>query len=148
MALADLGDINVHLPDDKLEVDTARYAPYQLDAERIVRGFLAGYITPVILAGWTTPETTPQLIRAIAGRLVAAFYYRERYSEDSLDDPQFAQVKYNEAISWLMAVKEGTLTLEELEEGDIVGGNNLTTDMFAPNDDTLPAPFFTMGMTL
>ena len=38
MALASLDDINVHLPEDKIEVDSARYDDIQLDAERVVRG--------------------------------------------------------------------------------------------------------------
>src|SRR6516164_8927952 len=101
MALASLSDINVHLPEDKLEVVPAQYSDVQLDAERVVRGYLSGYIDPVVLAGWSNPTVTPEIIRAVVGRLCAAFWYRKRYSEDSLVDPQFALIKYNEAISML-----------------------------------------------
>jgi homogentisate 1,2-dioxygenase len=145
MALASLDDINIHLPRDKIEVDTADYVPFQLDAERVVRGMLAGYYLPVTLSTWTAPETTPGLIRAIVGRLVAAFYYRQRYSEDSLDDPLFAQNKYNEAMELLKGVLDGNIVLEEVPTD--VGADHLTTDDFWPNDST-DEPKFTMGMNL
>src|SRR6516165_8256280 len=114
MALASLDDINVHLPEDKIEVDSARYDDIQLDAERVVRGYLSGYIDPVIMAGWTSPDTTPDLIRAIVGRLCAAFWYRNRYSEDSLVDPQYALIKYNEAIAMLQMIQAGTMQVDSI----------------------------------
>jgi len=145
MALATIDDINIHLPRDKIEVDTADYGPFQLDAERVVRGMLAGYYSSVTLASWSDPETTPGLIRAVVGRLVAAFYYRQRYSEDSLDDPLFAQNKYNEAMELLRGILDGTVVLEEVT--DDVGADHLTINDFWPNDTTDP-PKFTMGMNL
>jgi hypothetical protein len=144
--LADLEDINVHLPSDKIEVDSAQYDRLQLDAERIVRGYLAGQVASITLASWTTPESTPELIRAITGRLVAAFWYRERYSEDSLDDPGYAQVKYNEAILWLGNIINGTMVLPD-SDGEVLVGGVLTELDFWPNDST-PGPAFTMTQDL
>lgn len=145
MAFASLEDINVHLPDDKIEVDLALYEPLQLDAERVVRGYLAGYVPATILSLWTTPETTPGLIRAITGRLVAAFQYRERYSEDSLDDPQYAIQKYSEAIGWLTGIQTGSMVIEEL--ADPVGAEHMSENDFWPNTTT-PGPYFTMDQQL
>lgn len=138
-------DINVHLPLDKIQVDSARYTLLELDAQRIVRGYLAGYIDAATIATWVDPSSTPELIRAIAGRLVAAFYYRERYSEDSLDDPQFAIVKYQEAIAWLVAIQMGTMDIGTTVDG----GLTLEESDFYPNDTvTDEGPFFTMTMEL
>lgn len=139
MALANLDDINVHLPDDKLQVVDAIDPAFERDAERIIKGYLSGVYTPVILASWSDPDSTPGLIRAIAGRLIAAFYYRQRYSEDSLDDPQYAQLKYNEAMSLIAELRAGTISLEEIPTDS---GTNL---MYWP-DETTFGPVFTMDM--
>lgn len=142
MPLADLQDINVHLPEEKIEVDSARYDTLQLDGERIVRGYLAGYIDSAILASWTTPETTPGIIRAAIGRLVAAFYYRQRYSEDSTADPQFAKEKYDEAMAILLGVQNGTILIDDVV---VSGPEHFAEADGYPNDDA-PGPFFTMTM--
>jgi hypothetical protein len=143
MALASLDDINVHLPEDKIEVPPALYDTEQLDAERVVRGYLAGYIDKTVLAGWTSPETTPEIIRAIVGRLVAAFHYRLRYSEDSLVDPEYALIKYNEALNMLTMIQAGTMQVDSIV---VSGGNDLEAADFWPNDSTTDGPFFTMSM--
>jgi hypothetical protein len=140
MPLADLEDINVHLPDDKLEVDTARYAPFQLDAERIVRGYLSGYVDSSTLATWSSPDATPEIIRAVTGRLVAAFYYRERYSEDSLEDPWYPQIKYNEAIDYLNQIRSGTMEIEGVVS---TTGDHMSEENYYPNDSA-PGPVFLM----
>lgn len=143
MALASLDEINVHLPDDKIEVDSDQYVPLQLDAERIVRGYLAGVFAPATLAGWDTPDHTPGLIRAIAGRLVAAFYYRLRYSEDSLTDPQYAQIMYNQAMDLLNRIISGEIVLEEVPE-DAGTGDHFGAGDFYPNA-AAPGPYFSLS---
>lgn len=140
MSLASLEDINVHLPPDKLEVTDAEESPFQTDAERIIKGYLSGIYTPITLASWVSPTTTPGLIRAIAGRLIAAFEYRRRYSEDSLDDPQYAQNKYNEAMMFINELRSGTIVLD-----GITGETGLSDLEFWPNDTT-DGPYFTMAM--
>jgi hypothetical protein len=144
--LADLEDINVHLPTDKIEVDSAQYVLLQLDAERIVRGYLAGQVASTTLATWDTPEHTPEIIRAIAGRLVAAFWYRKRYSEDSLEDPQYAQNKYNEAVLWLQNIINGIMVIPDAD-GEVPQGGVYTNLDFWPNEGT-EGPYFTMSQDL
>jgi hypothetical protein len=80
--LASLADINTHLPDDKIRMDDADDDALQIDAQRLIRGSLTGVFTPVIISGWATPDDTPELIRGIAGRFIAAKWYAERYAED------------------------------------------------------------------
>jgi len=145
MALADIDDINLHLPLDKIRVDTEQYTPLQLDAERIIRGYLAGYLTPATLASWDTPANTPGIVRGIAGRFIAAFYYRKRYAEDALDDPQYPQTLYDYAMKMLMDILAGDLTLEEVLDQPTT--DRLTVTDFWPNDST-GEPKFTMEMNL
>jgi len=142
---ASLDDVNMHLPTDKLEIKQPDLDLFGIDAVRIIRGTLANVYSAVTLAGWADPDITdptavgyvPELIKAVAGRLIGAFYYRERYSEDSLDDPQYAQVKYNEAMAILAQIVEGDLVLWDVTETP-TSTENLTADDFFPNDTDEP----------
>ena len=144
MPLVDDTDINVHLPEDKLTAESAAgdLEAVKEDAERVIRGYLAGYISAAEMATWTTPGTTPGTIRAIGGRLCAAFIYRLRYSEDSLDDPEYAQNKYNEAMALIQGIINGTITVDGIDPSET---NALTTDMFYPNDPNTDPPKFSMS---
>lgn len=153
MPLATDDDVQVHLPDDKILVaNIDNYEDLQIDAERIIKGYLSGVYSPTTLAGWTDPSLSlstspgyvPELIRAIAGRFIAAFTYRRYYSEDSLDNPQYAQTKYDEAMEMLRGVVSGAVTL--IDEDEVVDtGGRLTSADFWPNDST-GEPKFTMDI--
>jgi hypothetical protein len=144
MPIVDDNDINVFLPDDKIMAENANLLDsVKEDADRIVRGNLAGYVDAVEMATWTTPDDTPLIIRAIGGRLCAALIYRRAYSEDSLEDPQYAQFLYNEAMTLLNRIIAGDLTLDP----DVVPGIELTTDLFYPNDPNTDPPKFRMSDT-
>jgi hypothetical protein len=136
-----LDDVNMHLPTDKLEMEDPELALFGMDAERIIRGYLAGAIPGTVMATWASPDTTPELVRAIAGRLIAAFWYRERYSEDSLEDPIYAQTKYNEAMALLQGVISGAIVIDVPEIPPV--GARFTADDFYPNN-TDDGPIFTM----
>jgi hypothetical protein len=127
---------------DKLEADDSSVALFQVDAQRIVKGYLAGSFSPSTLAAWADPDTTPSIIRAIAGRLIAAAFYADRYAEDDPDVPAYAQEKYNQAMLMLMQVQTGALILTEVTEPTADAFVNLD---FYPNDDTVPGPLFTIG---
>jgi hypothetical protein len=140
VAFVDDGDVQVHLPIDKLKIEEI---PDDLlrckeDSERIIRGYLAGVFEPATLAAWDEPDNTPVVIRAIAGRFTAALIYRTRYSEDSLDDPEYAQNKYNEAMDMLMKVISGEIILEEVID-DVA--NPFSNEWFEPNNDSDPPKF-------
>ncbi|KKW09706.1 MAG: hypothetical protein UY48_C0055G0009 [Candidatus Gottesmanbacteria bacterium GW2011_GWB1_49_7] len=140
-SLASLDDINVHLPSDKLGLADGDDTEMQLDAERIIKGYLSTVYSAATLAEWADPATTPGLIRAIAGRLIAAFYYALRFSEDSVERPEYAQFKYDEAMSMLKQIVAGTLLLPEVTETPTTGLSFTSAD-FWPNDDD---PVFTMS---
>jgi hypothetical protein len=140
---ASLDDVNMHLPTDKLEMEEPELDLFGLDADRIIRGYLAGIVAPTTLAAWTSPDVTPEIIRAIAGRFIAAFWYRERYSEDSVDDPIFAQTKYNEAMAMLQGIISGSIVIVEIPDASPVLGLHFGPENFYPNnlDD---GPIFTL----
>lgn len=143
MKYANLEDINTHLPEDKLVMTDANSPKLMLDAERIIRGYLVGVIEPAKLAAWVDPDHTPELIRSIAGRLIAAAYYATRYSEDAVDIPKYAQNKYNEALNMLQRIQSGKVVLVDVD-GVTIDRNaaQFDTDWFRPNDSK---PTFTMG---
>jgi len=145
--LASNEDINTWLPADKLEANLANTAKEQIDAQRLIRGQLAGVFTPVIIAGWADPDTTPDLIRGVAGRLIAAFLYRKVYSEDSTDIPEYAQTLYNEAIGTLTGIRAGNIIVTD-SSGNPIGDNQLdmSSSDFWPNDTTA-GPYFTMDQS-
>lgn len=140
MAFVDDPDVQVHLPIDKIKIEEIPddLAKCKEDAERIIRGFLAGVIDSTVLALWTTPAATPETIRAVAGRLTAALIYRTRFSEQSIDDPQFAQNKYDEAMGMLMKVVSGEIPLPGVDT------TQFDNTYFWPNDTT-DDPKFTMA---
>jgi len=143
MSLVDDNDINVHLPTDKISAEEGDLLEeIREDIERIIRGYLAGHVDAVEMALWVDPDSTPSIIRAIGGRLGAAFIYRRRYSEDSLDDPQYAQFKYNEAMMMLQSIINGDIVVDPDAPP---GGVALTTDLFYPNDPNTDPPKFTMS---
>lgn len=152
MPLATSGDIQAYLPDDKILVaNIDNLNELQTDAERIIKGYLSGTFSPVTLAGWSDPSVpsssgayVPVFIRSIAGRFIAALAYRRMYSEDSLEDPQYAQFLYNEAMSYLNQVKDGTITLTDVTE-EVDTGGHLTSADFYPNDSA-GEPKFSMDM--
>jgi phage gp36-like protein len=138
MPLVADADVQVHLPYDKLKIESIPDDLIQckLDSERIVRGYLAGVVDTAVLATWIDPDSTPEIIRAITGRLCAALIYRTRYSENRLGDPEFAQNKYNEAMSLLMGVIAGEIPIDT-----VVIGTDFTNEWFWPNNSTDPPKF-------
>jgi hypothetical protein len=141
--LADLDDINTHLPEDKLEGNDDNTDKLQIDAARFVRAMLAGFVPTATLATWDEPDNTPELIRGIAGRIIAAKYYAIRYAEDS-DISEYAQALYNEGMDMINRIRSGELVLLDESGNEIaVLGASLSEDDFFPNDSSDP-PVFTM----
>lgn len=151
MALATLADINVHLPEDRLAILDAEDEQWQVNVERAIKGYLAGTFSAATLAGWSDPQETdpndptyvPGLIRSIAGRFIAALFYRNKVSEVTGEVSEYPQVLYDEAMSMLRQIVSGELILSD--ETEIVDtGQRLAREDFWPNDDTEPAPLFNM----
>lgn len=139
---ASLNDVNVFLPQDKLAMDSSLIEPFALDSERIIRGYVGGVVPYVTYNAWADPDHTPELIRAIAGRLIASAFYAERYSEDDPNISAYAQMLYNQAIVILMAIKSGTQIVIEVDGTTIdINSSQLEATDFLPNDASTPHAF-------
>lgn len=138
MPFVDDADVQIHLPYDKLRVEEIPddLANAKADAERIVRGYLAGIVD---MSLWTTPAATPDIIRAIAGRFAAALIYRLRFGQDATRDPEYAQNKYNEAMDMIRGIVEGSITIPGIDPG-----TTFDNSYFQPNS-TFDDPIFAMG---
>lgn len=139
---ASLTDIQAWLQSDKIQVDDANSGKANLEATRIIRGQLAGFFEPVVIASWVDPDSTPGLIRSIAGRLTASYMHATIYSEESdREISAYSQFLYNDAMMDLAKIIAGTLVVTD-DGGnpiDTTGGGLLS---FFPDDSVAPA--FTM----
>lgn len=142
--LASLDDINTHLPQDKLSATDGNeeIERYGVDVERVIKGYLSSTFSATTLAAWADPDTTPDFIRAVAGRLIAAFYYAKKYSEDLPNwDKTYPQRLYNDAMAMLLKVQTGEIDLGIPGEE---AGTQFDSSFFYPTKDT--EPVFTMDM--
>lgn len=143
--LASLSDINTHLPVDKLDAESVDELTvssidlFEIDVDRLIRGYLSGVYTPATLAVWDSPANTPDYIRSIAGRLIASFWYAQRYSEDIESENHFAQGLYIEGMGMLDCVRTGEVILPT----DVTpnAGTQFSEDFFQPNSKSTPPKF-------
>jgi len=144
MALADLSDINQHLP-STLQITDLLDDPWQTDAERIIRGYLSNVYSAATLASWSTPGGTPALIRSVAGRLIASKYYASKVSGEIPDWNDYSDQLYKEALGILEGIQSGAIILVEVAEVPTTG-DHISSEDFYPNDIEDPAPIFAMDM--
>jgi len=143
--LASLDDINTHLPSDKAKMLDSDDNELQIDVARYVRSLLSGFFSAATLTAWVSPATTPDAIRGIAGRLIAAKWYALLYSEDIETVNTYAQNLYNEANMMIDQVRTGVLVVVDVNNVPIPaeGVASLTSDDFYPNASA-PGAKFTM----
>jgi hypothetical protein len=143
--LATLNDVNAHLDGEVIEATPDNSELVQISVARIVRGYLSAVVDTTTLMSWQTPEATPDIIREIASMLIAAQVYFNEASRTSLllDQNNFAQVLYTEAMAMLQRIIDGTIVIVGLPvESAMTMGDG---DYF-PTDATDRA--FTVGMIL
>lgn len=146
--LADIADINTHLPPNILANDAL--TDIQVDAQRLIRGQLGTAFDITIINTWVSPATTPGEIRGIAGRLISAKYYARLLSQESTDEfPGYPTMIYKEAISMLTDLKLGNTVLIGVDGNiiSLINGGDLTTADVFPNDSSTDGPYFTMSRT-
>lgn len=154
--LASIEDINSELPSRDTGGTTSGYpvvveatmentALLQISIARVVRAYLSGVVDSAILMGWDNPTDTPEPIRPIAAKMIAAQLYFNHASRTNLtiDERNFAQIRYNEAMDMLNKIIAGEILLgpEVPTESAAMGEE----DGF-PVDDTNRA--FSMGLEL
>lgn len=143
--LASIDDINTHLPVDKLDASAAgadvvaAINLFEIDVNRLIKGYLSGVFNPTTLASWADPATTPQWIRQIAGRLIASFWYASRYSEDIPTESPYAQTLYTEAMSMLECVRTGEVIIPIAEAP--LPNTIFSEAFFQPNSQSTPPKF-------
>src|SRR5580765_7490809 len=103
--LASLEDINTHLPGDKAKMVDSDDDLLQIDASRYIKSLLAGYFSSAVLTSWNSPVNTPETIRGVAGRVIAAKYYATLYAEDIPTVSEYAQQLYNEANAMIDGIR-------------------------------------------
>jgi hypothetical protein len=97
---------------------------------------LSRVATSYDVSSWTTPETTPTLVRKVIGMKYAAWYYQMLYSEEDGGTNDYAMLLNAQA--------------ELLIEGIVSGANDLVEVEGTVGDYQLPSyeessPVFTMG---
>jgi hypothetical protein len=90
---------------------------------------------------WTTPETTPQLVRTIIAMKYASWYYQRSYSEDSDTANDYALLLNANAETLIEGIISGANKLPEVE--GVANPETLNQPTFYPNDTT--EPVFKMG---
>lgn len=144
--LASLDDINAELPsldDTPVVVATDENSGLiQIAVARTVRGYLSRVVDNGVLALWTTPPNTPELIRVAAGKIIAAQLYFNKSAEQTTEitADSFAQKRYNEGMKILEDIVSGQITIPDVETTPT---DNLTSLDFWPVDATGRA--FTMS---
>lgn len=143
--LADISDVLTYLPVDRIPTDSTDISGYQLTVERTIKAYLTGTYTPATLALWSSPSTTPAIIREVAGKLIAGLRYRDRTSEEEpggIPEDNYGQRLYNEAMDMLRAVRNGDMSLVDVTTGALVATDVGVGPSYFPGDN---APLFTIG---
>jgi hypothetical protein len=148
-ALANASDANMFLDSDTLSVTDQNDQKEQQEAANMITGYLYGRVPVAAINAWTANlGAVPPIIRGIAGRLVAAFRYRAKYSESENEVSPYASKLYNEAIAMLNAIVRGDLIIPELvDAGQDVSDVHITEAYFYPNDSSGLDPIFNVERT-
>lgn len=143
--LADLNDINTWLPVEVAPATDPNTNLLQIQVARMIRAQLSRVIDPVTMATWISPDETPDTIKLVASKLIAAYHFFNEVKKESFEIPanNFGQIEYNEAMAILQQVITGDIIIPDVI---ITGTNDLSTADFFPVDATDRA--FTMGMNL
>jgi hypothetical protein len=149
-------DINAELPGKETGGTTSGYpvvveatmentSLLQVSVARVVRGYLSGTIDSTTLMSWDQPADTPEIIRVVAAKMIAAQLYFNHASRTSLtiEERNFAQIRYNEAMEILNKIIAGEIILIETPPEATAA---MDPEDHFPVDDTDRA--FTMGMQL
>jgi hypothetical protein len=146
--LATLDDVNANLDGHVVEADAENSKLIQVSVARVIKAYLSGAVPATTTVVWVSPETTPDIIRSIAGMLIAAQVYYNEISKAStnVETTSYAQVLYNRAIGLLDKIISGEIASLGGSEAPPPSIYTLTTDDFFPVDSTDRA--FTLSMEL
>lgn len=140
MSLASHEDANAWLDGVKLSFPSQAAAASIADnADNVVKSYLAStypaYVNTWDVAPGAGQEATPQVVREAAAMLMAAYYYALKYSEETLDDNDYAAKTERRAIKLLENIRDGLVSLWDKSYGlDVSNQLNLAEDDFYPDD--------------
>lgn len=151
MGFCSVDDINANLPSGDqtpqvvVEADDVNVELLQISVARVVRGYLSGTLSTATMASWDEPDHTPDVIREVAAKLIAAQLYFNQVSATSLniEDRHYSQILYDQAMAMLNGIVAGTIIIEDVP---VETPNFMTVDDFFPVDDTDRA--FSMSLEL
>lgn len=133
--LASTEDINAQLDNDIISADLNNTNLIQASVARVIRANLSQIVDTTALYSWATPETTPEVIREIAGKLIAARLYMAEVSRSGqiVPNDHYAVRLYNEGMDLLRQIISGTIVIPNV----IVTPTDSLTDLdYFPVDDT------------
>lgn len=146
MPLATYEDANGHLDGTKIKfVSDVDAAPESREADRIVRSKL-GDIFPDYVNLWDIsvvpqeePAQVPGLVNEAAALLMASYRYASRYSEDDLNENDYAARLEKRALGILQDIRDGKAVLFDVTYGVTTEeAYGLESDDFWPNDSYTP----------
>lgn len=137
-AYASNDDVMTHLSSSVLNLDDdIDFEKENHETATYIRSYLYGtHIPNTTIDTWLTPADTPAIIRAVAGKMIAAkIFERETSSNADVVDP-YAVRLFNQAMATLQAIIDGRLVITELVVAGVAvtGTNHLTDANFYPND--------------
>lgn len=139
---ASISDIQTWPREDRIDVNVVNSVKPGIEADRLIRAQLAGVFASTVSATWVDPDTTPETVRSIAGRLTAAYLIRNLYSEEGNAIPEYATELYVEAVQMLADIRRGTLTVVDATGAPV---NPVSSDISFWPDDSTDGPYFTMA---
>lgn len=139
-------EVNEFLNEEIIQVATGDFDLEGDEAGRVIRAYLSvSHISAATMDTWVDPATTPEIIRSIAGRMIACQVFGRAFSGNADEVSPYAQWLYNEAMSMLNGIITGTIVITELPDG-VTATSHISEDYFYPNDsaDALDAVKFRM----
>lgn len=140
---ATISDINVHLPADKAQISDGQDGDLQIEAYRMIRSRLSSAFPIETIALWIDPTETPEVIRGIAGKIIAAKFYSNLVAEDEADGSEFAQNLFNEAMADLQGIRDGMIDVIGID-GVVIENSDIMETSFYPNN-AAGDPFFAVA---
>jgi len=138
--MATIDDINANLDGVVISADSNNSSLVQIGVARVIRAYLGKLVDTTT---WTTPDTTPDTIREIAGMLIASQVYFNAAATTSLiiDDTNFGQRLYDRAMAMLQGIAAGTISIDGGTGGGEGGGT------VSPPDELSDLDFFPVDAT-
>ena len=131
MALITIDDVQAWFTTDRLSLDITDDLPEEVS---ISPEILASVSTRYDVSDWTTPSTTPQLIRSVISARVAAIRYSKQYA-DQVDEIVYADWLHDWAMTTLEGIINSTIPLLDIvTDAELLTAQTASSVKFFPTD--------------